>query len=30
MTPFDPAETDAGSAIKRADREMYENKTAGK
>lgn len=30
MTPFDPAETDADSAVKQADREMYENKAAGR
>ena len=30
MTPFDPAETDPDSAVKQADREMYENKAAGR
>ena len=30
MTPFDPAETDAESAVKQADREMYANKAAGR
>ena len=30
MTHFDPAETDPDSAVKQADREMYENKAAGR